>query len=278
MVSSPFDFVTRSPKGLERFVASIWYARGTIDYSRERIAPTGSTVAVFVLGAPILQTPNNGEGETFRAERGFLVGPHDRPAINEPTGETHAVGIVTTPLGCEAVFGVLPKAIRGKVVDLEAAWPRARQVWHGLRNLEGAEAKLDLVEGALSPAEPKGFARCEVAVQMLIEDPAKPVSDIAEALGLTHSHLDREVARIVGLSPRSLSRLLRMRRLLSDIDFSQDQDWAGRATELGWFDQAHLIRDFKRYTGVTPKQYIAAQRAGIPLEDAGNAAGFVPEA
>ncbi|MEV6492619.1 AraC family transcriptional regulator [Actinoplanes sp. NPDC051633] len=53
--------------------------------------------------------------------------------------------------------------------------------------------------------------------------------------------------------------------------------WADKATELGWFDQAHLIRDFKRHTGVTPSEYIAVQRSAYDRAEAAVSAGFVPE-
>jgi hypothetical protein len=121
-----FDFRSMQPRALRRYVASLWYARGRVPYARERVAPTGSTVAVLVLGDPIVQIPDDGEGKSIRAARGFLVGPHDRPTINAPTGETYAVGIVTTPVGCEAVFGARPAELRGKVIALERAWPAAR--------------------------------------------------------------------------------------------------------------------------------------------------------
>jgi AraC-like DNA-binding protein len=68
-----------------------------------------------------------------------------------------------------------------------------------------------------------------------------------------------------------------MRRLLEQIDVYGSVEWAEKAAELGWFDQAHLIRDFKRHTGVTPSQYLAAQRATYDQTEAATAAGFVPE-
>ena len=96
-----FEFTQRSPTGrLARYVESVWHARGQIAYARERIAPTGSTVAGVVLGPPIRQTADG--RPPFLAEAGFLIGPHDRPLLNEPTAETHCVGIVTTPVGCRA--------------------------------------------------------------------------------------------------------------------------------------------------------------------------------
>ncbi len=143
----PFTFVSRQPGApLRRCVERIWYARGTVPYARERIAPTGSAVAVVVLGDPIVQIADNGAGEELVAERGFLVGPHDRPTINAPTGETHAVGIVTTAVGCEAVFGIRPAILRGRTVDLKGAWPSASTLRAALLATSGPEAALDAVE------------------------------------------------------------------------------------------------------------------------------------
>ena len=275
-----FDFRRRRPeRRLGRLVESTWYARGRITYARERIAPTGSSVAVFVLGDPILQTPDDGAGPTLRADRGFLIGPHDRPVINEPTGETFAVGIVSTPVGCEALFGVRPSAIRGRTVDLETAWPAAADLRANLVSCMEPEEMLDLVGDHLAAnrGEIPGIDRCERAVAMLERDVTRPIADIAAELGVSHGHLDRELGRIVGLGPRALARLLRMRSLLTGIDVRGPVDWAGRAADLGWFDQAHLIRDFRRHTGVTPSHYLAAQRAAFREEEVDDAVGFVPE-
>lgn len=270
-----FDFRKRAvPPTLDRYVESVWYARGTVPYAREHIAPTGSTVAVFVLGPPIRQTPMGGRALT--AARGFLVGPHDRPAVNEPTGETYAVGVVTTPVGCEAVFQRAPGALRGRVVDLEEAWGAAAALRRAVCAERDPDAMLDLVVRRVGEGlrRVSGLARCERAVALLEADPTRPVSDIAHALGVSHGHLDREFSRVVGLSPRVLARLLRMRRLLEAIDVHEAVRWGDLAATLGWYDQAHLIRDFKRHTGVTPSKYLAAQRASFgPGEDA---AGFVP--
>lgn len=276
-----FEFLTHRPDPpLERFVESIWFARGTVPYRREKIAPTGSTVAVLVLGDPIMETPDDGAGQTLRAETGFILGPHDRPVINEPTGETFAVGVVTTPIGAEAVFGVEPSTIRGKAVDVNEVWSEASRLRSQLLELERPEEMLQLMASHLGAGHTgpiSGIDRCERAVAMLEADPSMSIADIASALEISHSHLVREMTRIVGLTPRALARLLRMRRVLVSIDVRDDVDWSRLAINHGWFDQAHLIRDFKRHTGATPTQYLAAQRAVYSPVEAGDAAGFVPE-
>ena len=275
-----FEYVSRDLRGeIGRFVESIWFARGHITGVRERIAPTGSTVAAVVLGDPIRQTPD-GAAQALVAETGFLIGPHDRPIVNEPQGLTYCVGIVTTPVGCRPALGLAPAQLRGRVVDLLQAWPRAVDVRRSLVDCQTPDEALDLVEATLAVPEAfdrKAFERCEAAVAQLSADPTRPVGDIATELGVSHGHLDRQFAEQVGLSPRTLARILRMRQLLESIDVHGTVGWADKAAELGWSDQAHLIRDFKRHTGVTPSEYVAAQRSTYEPDVAAESAGFVPE-
>jgi AraC-like DNA-binding protein len=276
-----FEYVPRRVGGeTGRFVEWVWFARGRIAGVRERIAPTGSTVAAVVLGDPIRQTPV-GEGTVLIADTGFLIGPHDRPIVNEPLGETYCVGIVTTPVGCRPALGLAPSTLRGRVVDLLQAWPRAATLRRELTNCRTPAEALDVVEETSTTPEPfdrNAFTRCEAAVAQLSAEPTRPVTDIAAGLGVSHGHLDRQFTEQVGLGPRTLARILRMRRLLEDIDIHGPVGWADKAADLGWSDQAHLIRDFKRHTGVTPSQYLAAQRSMYDRTEAATAAGFVPEA
>jgi AraC-like DNA-binding protein len=266
-----FEFHTRRPgPPLEPFVEAVWFARGQITYARERIAPTGSTVAVIVLGSPILQIPRNGAGEAFLATEGWLAGPHEGPVINAPTAETFAVGIVATPVGCRALFGVDPAPLRGRVVGLPAHLTALR----GVLTAE-PEPALAQVEASLAVEEVPGWRRCADAVAALEAEPRRSVAEIAAGLGVSHAHLDREFERVVGLTPTALGRILRLRRLLAALDVHGGVHWGALAAEWGWFDQSHFIRDFKRHTGVTPSAYVRAQRAAFAVGQAAD--GFVPE-
>ena len=274
-----FTFAERRPTGeLGRFVESVWYARGTIPYRRELIAPTGSCVAVVVLGAPIAAKPLTQDGDALVAQRGYLIGPHDGPVLNEPTGHTHAVGIVTTPVGAGPVLGVEPARVRGRVVDLPSVWRAADDLRRRLLREDGADAMLDLttaaLESGLRPALP-GLDRCARAVEVLRADPSQEVGDVARLLGVSHEHLDREFVRHVGLTPRAFARIGRLNRVLAGLDVFADVRWTQVAADAGWFDQSHFIRDFKRHTGTTPSAYLRSQRAEFTPEDA--APGFVPE-
>jgi AraC-like DNA-binding protein len=163
------------------------------------------------------------------------------------------------------------------VHEIADVWPAGLALRAALSRLGSPEEMLALTQAVLSDGldeQVRGTERCAIAVAALETDPARSVAALARDLGITHAHLDREFARVVGLTPRVLSRILRMRRLLESIDPGRPVRWTDEAERWGWFDQAHLIRDFKRHTGVTPSRYLAAQRTYA----GGDAApGFVPD-
>ena len=284
----PFEFEShyRQPDGaLGELVETIWFARGTIPYAREKIAPTGSSVAVVVLGDPIVETPDNGAGTPIVAERGFIIGPHVRPVVNEPTGETFAVGIVARPIGCAAVFGAAPSTLRGRVLDLDTVWLaagglRARLLELAAAGAESAElvSATEQVLNDVSDLSLDGLDLVAEAVRRVEEHPTVPIAELADSLGISHGHLDREFRRVVGITPRALARLLRLQRMLAELDVGSPVRWTDVAADLGWFDQAHFVRDFKRHTGVTPSEYLEAQRDNYAGAEVGEGAGFVPEA
>ena len=136
-------------------------------------------------------------------------------------------------------------------MDLLEAWPRAAALRRELSKSRTPAEALDIVEATLRTPEAfdrHAFERCEAAAAQLSADPTRPVGDIAAGLGVSHGHLDRQFTEQVGLSPRTLARILRMRRLLEADRRPRVGGLGGQGGGSGWSDQAHLIRDFKRHT------------------------------
>lgn len=270
--------LTRRPAPpLDRYVEELWFSQGAVVFPPEPVAPTGSAVGALVLGPAILLTPHSsrpptpaawlrGEQRPYRASGSYLLGPHDRPTTVVPTGETHCLGFVTTAIGCLPAAHGAPSAIRGRIVNLLAAWPGAatlRREAEAMTDPHALLAELERVLTAdLAPAPP-GTDRAERAVAILERDPTTPIAEVARAVGVSRSHLDREFARIVGLPPTTLAGILRVRALLADLDTFGTPAWAARAADLGWADGERAERDIRRQTGVTPAEMVAA-RASRP--------------
>lgn len=281
LTEAPFDFLSVRPEGvLAEAVESIWFARGTIAYEQEHISPTGSCVAILVFGDPIEQTPLGHNSEPVRSNLGLFVGPHDGPVINRPLGETHAVGIVTRPTGAERVFGIRPAAYRGRVVQLNNSWPASESIHTNLADLGTGSEKLNSLEKFLNRnlgTELKGETSCRQAIKILEDDPRMKIPELAAKLGMSVSKLDRTFTKLTGLTPRTLSNLLKMRELLSNLSVKEPIDWADLAAAYSWYDQSHFVKAFKRHTGHTPTSYVAAQLRHFDDETLSNAAGFVPQ-
>lgn len=262
---------TRRPGGpLAPVVAELWFSRGQVLRS-ETVAASAAAVGALVLGAPIVLTlPANRQDEPpprFRATSSYLLGPHDLPVTLAARGEVSCLGVVTTPVGCAAALHVPPAAIRGRAVNLLAAWPGAARVRREAERLTAPEDLLDALEHALlehlAPTGPR-VERCAQAVALLERDPTTPVADVASAVGISPGHLDREFARFVGLSPRTFAGIVRVRTLLEGIEAYPGPEWSAQAARLGWTDARRLSRDVQRLTGSAPAEHAAARGADRP--------------
>ena len=82
------------------------------------------------------------------------------------------------------------------------------------------------------------------------------ISRIADGVGWSHKHLIARFRQHVGLAPKTASRLIRFDGVLRRLERSP-LDWAQLAADAGYADQAHLVRDFRAFTGTTPTRFLA---------------------
>jgi AraC-like DNA-binding protein len=90
---------------------------------------------------------------------------------------------------------------------------------------------------------------------------ALAVEALAARLGVSRQHLSRQFGQQVGLTPKLFARITRFRRATEAVRGRRRADWAAVAAECGYFDQSHLIRDFRDFASVTPEQFL------LPLKD-----------
>ncbi len=81
------------------------------------------------------------------------------------------------------------------------------------------------------------------------------IAPLARASGWGERQFERRFAREVGCTPRTLARTVRFQQLLALVGRDERVDWAGLAWDSGFADQAHLIREFRRFTGATPGSF-----------------------
>jgi AraC-like DNA-binding protein len=97
--------------------------------------------------------------------------------------------------------------------------------------------------------------RLSAAVDMLLGDGRARPDRIAGEVGLSRRQLRRLFQERIGITPKSLGRLGRFQRALRALDGNPRNSLASVATTAGYFDQAHLCRDFRLFAGTSPAGY-----------------------
>jgi len=106
------------------------------------------------------------------------------------------------------------------------------------------------------------------AVNAFEHDSFLSVAAVLEKIGLSERRFSRIFSEQVGLTPKLFQRVRRFQRTMESLPSHGEVDWAGTATANGYYDQAHLINDFRAFSSVTPSDFFArriVQRNHMPL-------------
>jgi len=92
------------------------------------------------------------------------------------------------------------------------------------------------------------------AAAAVVEAPEEKVCALAERVGVTRQHLRRLVVSAAGVAPKQLARIVRFRRVTERLR-NNERPSASLALDCGYFDQAHMAREFRAFTGTTATDY-----------------------
>jgi AraC-like DNA-binding protein len=123
----------------------------------------------------------------------------------------------------------------------------------------GEDAMVDAVEAFFLRRVPKPDENVELADrlvgQILHQPQIRTVDDLADQTGISKRSLQRLFREYVGVPPKWVIRRYRLHELIERLEAGDPLDWPDLALELGYFDQAHLINDFRAITGYSPADY-----------------------
>jgi AraC-like DNA-binding protein len=195
----------------------------------------------------------------------WLYGPLRERFERTLAGQGRAVGLRFKPGGLRPLLRAPVSSIRDRrlpastLPGLDAeALTRAVE---GAHELEAAVAAMEAALEPLLPAEPDPeIALADGAVTLLEQDRSiTRVAELAERLSLSVRSVQRLFADHVGLGPAWVIRRYRLHEAAAHATAGGDVDWARLAVQLGYYDQAHLVRDFTATVGTAPARYAAAQ-------------------
>lgn len=252
---------------LDRFIKCIWSLESEAEHQTnpERILPDGCTEMVFHLADPFDQ-PND-DGSFVRQPTALLVGQMRGHLLIQPTGRVRVLGVRFRPGGAYPFLSVPQNEITGRVIALDSIWGTiARELHSRIADAPTNAECVRCVEKILTERL-KGSRGLDeqsfYAVDLINNSNGSVQLDrLARDVGISFRSLDRIFNARVGLSPKTLCRIVRFQSVFKLFERkSNKQDWARIALDCGYYDQAHFVKEFREFSGKTPTAYFAEQNA-----------------
>jgi AraC-like DNA-binding protein len=171
----------------------------------------------------------------------------------------------------EAVLGVPASEMAGRIVALEDLWDdvAVRRLCARLADARDTAAAAAVLESAiaerLASANGRRPARAQLALAAAERLTSGSVYSVAAELGVSERHLRRVFRETVGVSPKTFARVARFHRALDAAREDARAGWAGIAAAAGYYDQAHLIAEFRAIAGVTPRVLVGEMRGAAAI-------------
>lgn len=152
-----------------------------------------------------------------------------------------------------AVFGVEASALTGRIVPLRDLWGASatERLRERLAATPNVTEMASILEQEIT-ARTSSTAHTKLALEAATKLENRRVHDVANELGVSERNLRRVFHEEIGMSPKTFAKLSRFHRALRAARSSRCIDWAGVAASTGYYDQAHLIGEFREIAGVTP--------------------------
>ena len=247
---------------LRSFVECFWTLEGdgSVDASPpERILPDGCVEAILNFGDRFLQ---HVDGERRRQPRNFIVGQMTGPILISASGVVRLLGIRFQPGGTRPFIDLPANEIADRVVELGGLSSKfERGLLECCAHVFELDQKIAAVDAYLvSKLKDSKFDANLLALAASIIDRRGLVSvdQLASQAGVSSRQLERRFLHEVGLGPKLLARIVRFQQVFRAVD-QANPAWAEVAIECGYYDQAHLIRDFNQFAQQTPAVLFASQ-------------------
>lgn len=227
----------------------------------ERVIPTENVQLMFHYGNPFeVHKPDR---TVIRQPRSIISGLSNNYADVTTMGQAGVVFVSFYPAGACHFFPFPLSEIENMDVDLSDIFnAEIREVEEKLFQTNSMEEKKIIVESFLMGRFKPVFSYDSLLIHKGVEIIKQSRGQISahllsERLAVTPKSLERKFAGRIGKTPKQFIKLIRFQETLKDFSANKHINLTEYAYRNGYFDQSHFIRDFKSFSGYTPKEFFA---------------------
>lgn len=256
-------YIERIPApSLRPFVRTLWYARVPgLTHRRERVLPSGRVQVILNLARDFL-TDCPHDAPEQKIPPSLVVGGRSIYEIVATADLADLIGIVFEPGGFPPFAGDTADLFANRTFSLEGVWGQpARELRDRLREIASPSERLVCLEQWLVArfGEQLHCSSLHPSVSFTLQwvDQSSKLSmkEIARRSGWSERRISQLFQQQVGFSPKVWHRIRRFQRAVQCLQAGTEVRWGDLAVECGFYDQAHLAKEFRAFSGITLSAY-----------------------
>jgi AraC-like DNA-binding protein len=227
--------------------------------TKQRIIPDGCIEMVFVLGDEIKRYTS--DTAYIIQPRAFVLGQITKPFFVQPTGSVNSFAVRFYPYGFANFVSTPLKELANRETPLDEVFgaEQADELIRQVVQAQDTDARIRSVETFLVKR-----LESEAAISKIVQTTVAAILStkgnisIKEALEddrAKRRQLERKFLHQIGISPKQLGRVVRLQTALRMMLEPEPQSLSKVAYGSDYYDQAHFSKDFKEFTGTTPKEF-----------------------
>jgi AraC-like DNA-binding protein len=252
-----------------------WYAgyrQDGVAPARHRGLPSSALTLIVTLDDPLIIAEHPDPRQPPGQYGTLLGGLHTRPALITHEGRQSGIQLALTPLGARALLGIPAAELASQDVDaadvLGSFAAELRERVHDERTWADRFTVVDDLlwqrTAAVTGVRPEvGYAWRRLRAA----NGAVPVSGLAAETGWSTRYLNAQFRAETGLAPKAAARVFRFQHARYHV--ARGVSLARVAVECGYYDQAHLAREFRALAGCPPSQWLAEEFRNVQAMLAG---------
>ncbi|WP_207496956.1 AraC family transcriptional regulator [Aridibaculum aurantiacum] len=228
-----------------------------------RLIPFGQVSMLFLLGEPHGYSLSGATEEMHNTSQAFMVGQLTQPIWLKFSGHTRLIKIQFKPSGIQQLLPLnMEEFTNIPSVELEAIWGRsvneAMEMLHEATDDENKIAILDnFFEKKLLPKRDNAAYIDYTVTQLEKFNGNLNIQNLETKLGISSRHLERLFRAKVGLTPKEISKIIRLNSAFSCLEKDPCMSLTSLSYEAGYYDQAHFSKYFKKIAGISPSKLMS---------------------
>jgi hypothetical protein len=244
---------------LSDFIDSFFWYSGKSFRAVQKLIPDGKTDLLLNFDTCLYAYDSSGNKSLF--SKSIVQGIRTAPYTFEFGKEVNLIGIRFLPLGLFALFGIAEREITDYFTEASAiAVTGLEETEEKVYAEPDVNKKFKIVETWLTQCWLKRNGKCA-----RITENIRTVSSSNGLMKLNRICLNdanyKKVQRIfrdyIGISPKLYARMVRFENIHNELRACKAPDWMDIVTRYNFFDQSHMVKEFKFFSGTTPNEFLS---------------------